>query len=313
VHSVSDLVLSEEFIKKLKDKKVTYIPTLIVSRGYTKTFARKLDRHPQDLAWANPFAYGSLTDLEKMEEAAWPPVVKRLSKDGIPKSERQADSIQAINLKKLVVAGVNISTGTDAGNIGTMHASSYLQELQAMIRAGLSTAEVLKASTLNPALGFGWANLGNIEKGKLADMIVLDKNPLQNIDHLNAISYVVKSGKIMKADTLHRESPVALVQRQLNAYNARNIDAFLDTYADDVELYNFSGQLLMKGKEAMKKTYGSIFATTPNLYCEIVARMVIGNKVIDQEKVRNGNQTIRAAAVYEIDKGKIKRVTFILP
>ena len=314
VHSIADFVIPDAFIKKLKDRNVTYIPTLIVSKGYNKTFARRLDHHPQDLSWANPFAYGSLSDLEKIKEDSWPPVVKRLSKEGIPKSETRTDSIQALNLKKLMTAGVNIATGTDAGNIGTLHASSYLQELQAMIKAGLSTAEVLKASTINPALGFGWGNnLGSIEKGKLADMIVLDKNPLENIDNLNTLAYVIKSGKLMKADTILKETPEALIQRQLNAYNARNIDAFLDTYAEDVELYNFPNQLTTKGKVDMRKRYEPFFAVTPNLYCEIVNRIVMGNKVIDEEKVRAGTQTIRAAAVYEVLDGKIRKVTFVRP
>lgn len=314
VHSVSDFVIPDAFVKKLKDRNVTYIPTLIVSKGYTKTFARRLDNNPQDLAWANPFAYGSLSDLEKMNESSWPPVVRRLSKDGIPKSERQADSVQFINLRKLMTAGVNIASGTDAGNIGTLHASSYNQELQAMIKAGLSTAEVLKASTLNPAIGFGWANrIGSIENGKLADLIVLDKNPLEKIDNLNTMAYVIKSGKLMKADTILKESPEAIVQRQVNAYNARNIDAFLDTYAEDVELYNFPNELIYKGKDEMKKIYEPLFTATPNLYCEIVNRMVVGNRIIDQEKVRAGKQTGKATAVYEIQNGKIKRVTFLLP
>lgn len=314
VHSVSDFVIPDAFVKKLKDRNVTYIPTLIVSKGYNKTFARRLDHYPQDLAWANPFAYGSLSDLEKITNDNWPPVVKRLSKEGIPKTERQADSVQSINLKKLMGAGVNVASGTDAGNIGTLHASSYLQELQAMSKAGLSNAEILKASTLNPAIGFGWANrLGSIDKNMLADMIVLDQNPLEKIDHLNTVVYVIKSGKLMKADTILKESAEALVQRQVNAYNARNIDAFLDTYSDDVELYNFPNQLISNGKDQMKKRYENFFTATPNLYCEIVTRMLIGNKVIDQEKVRAGKETLRAAAVYEIQNGKIKKVTFVRP
>lgn len=213
-----------------------------------------------------------------------------------------------------MAAGVNIASGTDAGNIGTLHASSYLQELQAMSKAGLSNAEILKASTLNPATGFGWANLlGRIEKGMLADMIVLDKNPLEKIDHLNSLAYVIKSGKLMKADTILKESPESIVQRQVNAYNARNIDAFLDTYAEDVELYNFPNELMSKGKNEMRKRYGPMFAATPNLYCEIVSRMVVGNKIIDQEKVRTGNEIFRAAVVYEIQNRKIVKVTFVRP
>ena len=312
VHSIDDEVIPDEFVKTLRDKKITYIPTLIVGANYYKAFSGKLPHHPQDLAWANAFVYGSLTDPEAMDETTMPSILKMLRKSGIPPSENKADSISAINLVKLVKAAVNIATGTDAGNISTMHASSYIQELEAMQQAGLSIAEILKASTINAAIGFGkekqW---GSIEKGKIADMLLLDKNPLESLQHLNSIQAVFKNGKMMSADTIVAESPEAVVQRQVNAYNARNIDAFMDTYAEDIELYDFPGKLISKGKQKMKDNYASMFSNVTNLYCEIEKRIVIGNKIIDKEKVRAGKETIHAVAVYEVEKGKIKKVTFI--
>lgn len=311
VHSIDDEVIPDEFVKTLLQKKITYIPTLIVMNGYYQVFSGRLNNHPQDLAWANAFAYGTITDPEAMHETALPPVLKMLRKTGSPASAKRTDSVSAINLFKLNKAGVNIASGTDAGNIGTFHASSYLQELEALQKAGLSIAEIIKASTINPAIGFGKEQqLGSIEKGKLADMLLLLKNPLESLQHLNSIEYIFKSGKLIKADSLLKDSPEAVVQRQLNAYNARDIKAFMDTYHDDIELYNFPAVLTGKGMASIK-AYESFFTNTPNLYCEIEKRIVIGNKVIDHEKVRAGNNTFSAVAVYEVEKGKIKKVTFI--
>ena len=311
VHSIDDEVIPDEFVKILLQKNITYIPTLIVMNGYYQVFSGRLTNHPQDLAWANAFAYGTITDTEAMDETILPPAIKMLRQTGIPASSKRIDSLSAINLLKLYKAGVNISTGTDAGNIGTFHASSYLQELEAMQKAGLSIAEIIKASTINPAIGFGNdQQLGSIEKGKLADMLLLLKNPMESLQHLNSIEYIFKAGKQIKADSLLKDSPEAVVQRQLNAYNARNIQAFMETYSDDVELYNFPTALIGKGMESIKK-YESFFKNTPNLYCEIEKRIVIGNKVIDHEKVRAGDKTFSAVAVYEVENGKIKKVTFI--
>jgi hypothetical protein len=283
-----------------------------VFANYYKALSGNLPHHPQDLAWANPFAYGSLTDPESMDTANMPNNLKRLRNSSFPPSLNKVDSTAAINLAKLVKAGVNIATGTDAGNIGTLHASSFIQEQEAMQKAGLTNAEILKASTINAAIGFGkeqqW---GSIEKGKIADMLLLGKNPLESLQQLNSIHSVFKNGKMMRIDTIVSESPEAVVQRQVNAYNARNIDAFLDTYADDIELYDFPAKLSSKGKDEMRKGYEKFFKEVTNLYCEIENRIVIGNKIIDKEKVRAGKETIHAVAVYEVEKGKIKKVTFI--
>lgn len=312
VHSIDDAIVPDDFVKTLKEKNIAYIPTMIVGKNYYQSFAGKLSHHPQDLRFANAFAYGSLTDPESFSEKDMHPVLKYMRKVGIPPSANTADSIASINLKKLNDAGINISTGTDAGNIGTQHAASYLQELEAMEAAGLSNSSLLKASTINPAIAFGRAaETGSISKGKKADMILLDKNPLENIQHLQSISLVMKNGVQLQPDSLIKENPEAIVQRQLNAYNARNLEAFLDTYSEDVELYTFPAQLMSKGKEAMRKEYAGMFTAVPNLYCNIENRIVNGNTVIDKERVRFGNQYVFAVAIYEVTKGKISKVTFI--
>ncbi len=314
VHSVSDRGISEKFIEELKENEVTYIPTLIVSGNYSKTYLSDPNRHAQDIRWANPFAFGTLFEMEALNEGEMPRRVRRMRQnpEGWYDYISKFDSIVGDNLLRITKAGVNVATGTDAGNIGTMHASSYLQELEAMQRAGLSNAEILKASTINAAQGFGKEGLiGSIEKGKLADLVLLDSNPLEDLQHLNDIHMVFKSGQALEPDKLIKETPEMLVQRQLNAYNSRDIDAFLDTYAEDVKIYTFPDQLIMEGREGMRQNYAPMFANTPNLFCEIKNRIILGNKVIDKEYVRVNDRHIEAIAVYEVANGFIQRVTFI--
>lgn len=117
---------------------------------------------------------------------------------------------------------------------------------------------------------------------------------------------------LIKAQAQSSQTPEQLAQKQLDAYNARNIDAFLEPYSDSVEIYMFPGKLMSKGKEAMRKEYGSMFQQVPNLHCTLVNRIVEGNTVIDHESVSGfGPQPLKAVAIYTIQKGKISKVYFI--
>lgn len=103
-----------------------------------------------------------------------------------------------------------------------------------------------------------------------------------------------------------------LVQKQVNGYNAGDIDAFLEPYSDDFEIYNFPNELSRKGKEEARKIYKTMFDKYPDLHCEILERMVLGNKVIDHERI-SGVRSVpfEAIAIYEIEDDKIKKVTFV--
>lgn len=108
------------------------------------------------------------------------------------------------------------------------------------------------------------------------------------------------------------KTAVALVEEQLQAYNKRDIEGFLAPYSDSVELFSFPDKLLGKGKEGMRKEYGSFFKSTPNLHCEIKNRVIQGNTIIDQEKVTGmGDRPLEAIAIYQVEGGKIRRVYFI--
>lgn len=117
---------------------------------------------------------------------------------------------------------------------------------------------------------------------------------------------------LIKAQAQSSQTPEQLAQKQLDAYNARNIEAFLEPYSDSVEIYMFPGKLMSKGKEAMRKEYSAMFQQVPNLHCTLVNRIVEGNTVIDHESVSGfGPQPLKAVAIYTIQKGKISKVYFI--
>jgi uncharacterized protein (TIGR02246 family) len=79
-----------------------------------------------------------------------------------------------------------------------------------------------------------------------------------------------------------------LVQRQLNAYNARDLDAFVATYAEDVEVY-YQGQLAYTGRDALRDRYRELFENAPRLHATVLRRDVDGDTVVDHERTCLGN------------------------
>jgi hypothetical protein len=107
----------------------------------------------------------------------------------------------------------------------------------------------------------------------------------------------------------------SLAQKQLNAYNQRNIEEFLAVYSDTVAVYQYPQQLLYKGKEAMRSQYGPMIQQMKDLHCTLVRRMVLGNRVIDEESVvfDKGRPPVRAIAIYPISGQLISEVRLIFP
>ena len=85
----------------------------------------------------------------------------------------------------------------------------------------------------------------------------------------------------------------------------------MNDYAADVKLYAYPNTLQTEGKEAMRKSYKDWFERTPDLRAFIKKRIVIGNKVIDEEQVTANGKIFEAVAIYEVENGKIIKVTFI--
>lgn len=109
-------------------------------------------------------------------------------------------------------------------------------------------------------------------------------------------------------------SPEQVVQRQLDAYNAKNLDALMATYADNAEQFEHPAKLLASGAAEIRLRFESRFKE-PNLHAQLVKRMVCGNTVIDQEIVSRtfpeGPGRIELVAIYEVKEGRIARAWFI--
>lgn len=128
-----------------------------------------------------------------------------------------------------------------------------------------------------------------------------------------ACATAVKAGDTPTApDTTPTATPEAVVDAQLAAYNQRDLEAFLGFYADDAVLAKHPDQVTQTGKAQMRARYQRNFSN-PNVRAEIIKRVTFGRFVIDHERVTAppAKGELEAVAVYEVEGGKIVRVTFL--
>ena len=110
-------------------------------------------------------------------------------------------------------------------------------------------------------------------------------------------------------------TPLELVQHQLAAYNARDLERFLEVFSDDVEVTRLPGTgPSIVGKAAFGAFYAQNRFNRPDLYAEILNRMVLGNKVVDHERISGlGPEPIEIIVTFAIEGGLIRRMWSIGP
>jgi hypothetical protein len=105
-------------------------------------------------------------------------------------------------------------------------------------------------------------------------------------------------------------TPEMLIQKQLDLYNACDLDAFLALFSDDIQMFEHPSTLLVSGLDAVRERYSTRFKE-PNLHAHLVKRMVMGNTVIDHEKITRtfpeGAGTLEMIMIYEVENQRIKR------
>ena len=107
-------------------------------------------------------------------------------------------------------------------------------------------------------------------------------------------------------------TPEQAAQAQLDAYNARDIDAFLLPYHPDVELARLPGnEVFARGHPQMRAIYADLFARTPDLHCRLRNRVCHDRFVVDHEEVTGGKEPKGAVAIYEVVDGLIVRAWFL--
>jgi imidazolonepropionase-like amidohydrolase len=195
-HSIRDSLVDDAFVQEMKQKKVLYIPTLSLDE-----FAYIYARRPE---WLNePFFRNSL------EPGVYEMINSKGYQDSLRNSPAYSRNLAAFemalnNLEKLYRAGILVSLGTDSGAM-PLRAQGFSEhlELELMVQAGLAPLEAITVATKNAAsLLLIDKKFGTLEKGKIADMLLLTVNPARDIRNTRRIEGVFKAGQLISKGPL---------------------------------------------------------------------------------------------------------------
>ena len=202
VHSVEDAPVDNEFLTLAKHNRALYCPTLFVVTGYRYALSNTWRPTAAERRLADPQILAAIGDLAHIPPEKLPDrVAKAMAEPG----EIDASPVELRNLRAVWDAGIPVAMGTDAGNIGTLHGPSVFRELGLMVQAGLTPLQALRAATVNGAKAMGMErDIGTLAPGKLADLLVLDANPLADVQNLSRVHRVLKDGQLFAPDELLR-------------------------------------------------------------------------------------------------------------
>jgi imidazolonepropionase-like amidohydrolase len=313
VHSVSDEPVDDAFVRLLRENDVLYTPTLMVGERYNRTFVQQLDLTLAEHRIGQKEVIGSLTDLRTLPDS----LVPRGIRERIAQAPSVSSDTTAMrNLKRLHEADITIAAGTDAGNIGTPHGPALFYEFELMSDAGLTPREILTTATAGGARLMERDDLGQLEAGMQADLLVLDENPLVDISHTTSIRRVVKEGRVFRPDSLVARTPKEVVLQGRNAFNTYDPEAFLDVFAEDVRIYDYPGTLTLEGKGTFSKEYRPLLESASSLHADFRYHTTVGETVVAHETLRglpDRMEPLSQVVLYQVVDGRIDRVELVQP
>lgn len=198
VHSISDKIVDDEFLKLMKQKNAIYTPNLAPLDFIIPSLNALLGNKVEIKDPNKVIDKRTLNKINNPEEYVGR--FDTLSVQGFinyfdSPRYKSRDSLKSVNLKEIWQAGIPITVGTDAGNPGAPHGLSYHYELEKMQEAGIPPTELIIMATRNGAMAMERLDdFGTLEVDKMADLIILQKDPSQDISNMRSITHVMRGG-----------------------------------------------------------------------------------------------------------------------
>ncbi|HXB09582.1 MAG TPA: amidohydrolase family protein [Puia sp.] len=187
-HAIPIYPLYNDLVKAIAVSQMCVTPTLIVAYGgpFAENYWWETENPYHDAKVQYFMPYEELAGKTRRDKAGW----------FMP--EEQVFPKHAKSMKAMVEAGALAGIGSH----GEFNGIGYHWEMWAMGSGGMKPMDVLRTATILGATGLGLDHdLGSLKAGKLADLVILDKNPLENIRNTNTVKFVMKNGRLYDGNT----------------------------------------------------------------------------------------------------------------
>jgi Tol biopolymer transport system component len=215
-HAIPIYPIYHDFIRSIAEAKMCVTPTLLVSYGgpWAENYFYEKE---------NPYHNVKLQYFTPYEELSY----KTRRRSSWFMDEEHVFQKHAKTMKSLVEANGLAGIGSH----GQLQGLGYHWEMWAMQSGGMKPFDVLRVATILGATGLGLdKDLGSLEPGKLADMVILDQNPLEDIRNTNTVKYVMKNGRLYDGNTCDEVYPQ---QRKLDKSEWNYIKPSVNTEVRD--------------------------------------------------------------------------------